>query len=139
MASTFVCVHCGFPCGETGHIKLETPTSPICPNTAPLYSARPASGRLRATQPRAMGYCCPPHNCDQAVPSGRHEAPISNWRSVPATRWQRQKLAQLGHWVAPDAGLTKGEAHDLLSRLLSPPDQKRPKKNSGRAILLREE
>jgi hypothetical protein len=107
-----------------GHLRLISDRNWICPN-APTVRVVTLNG---IAVPDMMGYCCPSgHVCLQGK---RHRF----WRDDRVTDRQANFLRVLGHhypWPA-----NKGEAHDLLERLLG--DASKPVTPVARAIRLKE-
>lgn len=99
---------------------------PVVPLATGLLGALPDPGAPRS----AWGYCCPlDHECLWSS----HTAPRRpGWRLERPTVKQMEYLAGLGYQGPRPR--TKGEAHDLLSAILSPTEAEPPRE---RAIRLR--
>lgn len=108
----YTCVHCGRPCSNRGHLRVESIKRPLCPNTRPVTVVRERSGVAR------VGFCCPPgHACEfgtQLFVSARDRR---SWRGDPPTFKQVEYLQSLGYDGPKPT--TKGEAHDLLDEYIN--------------------
>jgi hypothetical protein len=120
--AALTCIHCGEPCGVTGHVRhaqvdlLGDVANVLCPSVGSVRISE--CGRVR------IGFGCRPgHTCLTASPLvqafGRSlmTAPIKDrdWREKPPTPGQIGYLEALGY--RGPRPVTRGQAHDLLDRI----------------------
>lgn len=110
MRGTFVCVHCGQPCGVTGHVRTGTRRRPVCASTEPMLIVRDHRGR-------EFGFCCPPgHTCMFGSAALVERRRRGDWRNDLMTQPQWDYLLALGY--RGERPKSKGQAKDLLQGLL---------------------
>ncbi len=117
----YTCIHCGEPCGVTGHLKrikidLLGHLNEFCPSVGAVRIT--LGGEVR------YGFACPPgHTCLTASPEvlafGRPIMSMAgarrNWRDDRPSLKQLDYLLALGY--DGPTPVTKGQAHDLLDRI----------------------
>jgi hypothetical protein len=134
----YTCVHCGQPCGITGHLQRWI----VGKAGAPILCQVAGATRLTEGGEVRIGYrCAPGHTCLTArpnLPTGTvMSAPLRrrNWRDDRPTDRQQEYLRALGY-LGPEP-VTKGQAHDLLDRILNGDRQATIEELRQRGILLR--
>ena len=140
-AGQFACVHCGQPCGVTGHLRRVAPLyNAGCPSVGPVGIT--AGGEVR------LAFMCPPgHTCLTASPKALRFGRSFMTEPVEKRKWRDQRPTpnQLGFLEAlgykGPVPVTKGQAHDLITRVLKGEDVETGggAGRRGRGILLRDD